>query len=43
MARRVAIVPILSATAEHVISQVKHTIEAVGESGLEETLESRIF
>ena len=42
-ARLAAIVPISSASVERVFSQVKFIIEAVGESLLEETLETRLM
>ena len=42
-ARLVAIVPISSAAVERVFSQVKFIIESVGESVLEETLETRVM
>ena len=42
-ARLVAITPITSASVERVFSQVKFIIEAVGESMLEETLETRVM
>ena len=42
-ARLVAIVPISSASVERVFSQVKFIIESVGESVLEETLETRVM
>jgi len=42
-ARLVALVPISSAAVERVFSQVKFIIETVGESVLEETLETRVM
>lgn len=42
-ARLVALVPISSAAVERVFSQVKYIIETVGESVLEETLETRVM
>ena len=43
MARLAAIFPISSASVERVFNQVKFIIEAVGESLLEEMLETRLI
>ena len=42
-ARLVAIIPTSSAAVERVFSQVKFIVNAVGESVLEETLETRVM
>ena len=42
-ARLIALIPISSAAAERVFSQVKYIVDAVGERGIEETLECRIM
>ena len=42
-ARLSALVPVSSAAAERVFSQMKLIIEAVGERVLEETLEARVM
>ena len=42
-ARLIALVPISSASAERVFSQVKFIIETVGVNMIEETLETRVM